>query len=283
MNLVELYPKKYISYSQLSSYEGCPHTYFRTYILGIRKGNKYTALGSVIHEVFELQGKQLIAGKPWLIGDLLKKFNKMYFDKEKVPTEYFENKEDYIKMYKKGCEAIRNFYEFYKDQKPTFIEKKFETKLVDDIPPVLGYIDRIDGDPSDASTWIVTDYKSGSSVKSKEFLNTDIQLAIYAQAIYKQHGAYPAAVQYFHPVISKWQKAIHQGGGHYKYTNQRAPVCEFNVTDAMIKARQIVVDICESVRTDTWNKYTDGWSCKMCFHYKECKPFEGDSWGAIVN
>lgn len=283
MNLIELYPNSYISYSQLSSYEGCPHTYFRTYIMKIRKGNKYTALGSVLHEVFELQGKQLIAKRPWTLEQLFKMYNKMYFDKEKVPTTYFIDKEDYIKLYQKGCEALRNFYEVYQNEKPTFIEKKFETKLVDDIPPVLGYIDRIDGDPSDASTWIVTDYKSGSSVKSKPFLNTDIQLAIYAQAIFKQFGAYPKAVQYYHPVINKFQKALHLGGGHYKYTNQRAPICEFNVTDAMMKARIIVQDICNSVVNDDWSKEIDGWSCKNCFHFKECRPFDGDTWEAIVN
>ncbi|AVO23052.1 PD-(D/E)XK nuclease superfamily protein [Bacillus phage Anath] len=254
-----------------------------TYILGIRSANKYTLLGSVLHEVFEQQGKQLIAKRPWTLEDLLKKFNKLYFDKEQVPTKYFIDKEDYIKMYKKGCEAIRNFFKDYHDLKPTFVEKKFEAKLVDDIPPVLGYIDRIDGDPEDASTWIVTDYKSGSSMKSKPFLTNDIQLAIYAQAIFKQFGAYPQAVCYYHPVLGKWQKAMHQGDGNYKYTNQRNPVVTFSVSDAMVKARSIVEKICESVRTDTWNKEIDGFGCKFCFHFKECKPFDGDTWDAIVN
>ena len=283
MNLIELYPKKYLSYSQLSSYESCPHTYFRTYILGIREGNKYTALGSVLHEVFEKQGKQLIAKKPWTLEQLFKLYNKMYFDKEKVPTKYFIDKEDYIKMYKKGCEALRNFYNDFHDQKPTFVEKKFETKLIEDIPPVLGYIDRIDGDPQNPSTWIVTDYKSGSSVKSKDFLRTDIQLAVYAQAIFKQFGAYPQAVCYYHPVLAKWQKAIHQGDGTYKYTNQRNPVVTFSVADAMIKAKSIVEKICNSVVTETWDKEIDGFGCKFCFHFKECKPFDGDTWDAIVN
>lgn len=278
------YPKKYVSYSQLSTFLQCPHSYYETYILGHRSGNKYVALGSVLHSIFEQQGRQLINDNPWEKDRLLKMYNQLFFDPEKVPKEYFESKEEYIEFYKKGVTAIENYMSEYHNSKPLFIEKKFESVLTDGTPSCLGFIDRIDGDEERPWEFVVTDYKSGSNPKSKQFLNEDFQLAIYAQFIYNQYGHYPAFLRYTHPVPNKFQTAIHLGDGiyEYDYKGQRAPKARFSVAEKMQVVKETVEAISLSYANNDFPKETDKFGCRNCFHYETCKPFgDGTGWTSV--
>lgn len=274
------YPKQYISYSQLSSFIDCPHSFYETYILGHRSGNKFTSLGSAIHSVAETQGKQLIAKHPYEDGRYLQMFNEIYFDNEKVPKKYFADKEDYVAMYKKGIAAIENYLEEYRESKPLFVEKKFKQVLIKGTPPCLGFIDRIDGELDDPASWMITDYKSGSNPKSKQFLNEDFQLAIYAQAIYKEYGHFPAFLRYYHPVINKFQTAIHLGSGvyEYDYKGQRSPKARFAVPAMMFKVQETIQAISVAHAKQEWTKKVDKFGCKNCFHFENCSPFSSGGW-----
>lgn len=270
----------YFSYSQLNTFLTCPHSFELTYLSGKfqSRGNKYTELGSVLHDIFELQGKQLIAeGDPLTKGQAIKIFNKDFVKVGKEKGEYFTDKDDFIKMYHKGITAIENYYVLYGDMAPLFVEKKFLGKVADGLPPAKSFIDRIDGsDPSDASTWILSDYKTGSSPKDKNYLRTDFQLGLYVAQVFAQYGAYPKAVQFVHPVPAKTQTAVHQGDGVYKFKNQRKPVVEFNVADTLVLIRETIADIVEAKETGNFPLKPDSWGCKMCFHYQEgtCQPFD---------
>lgn len=278
------YPLKHYSYSQLSSFIDCPYTWYSTYVLKQRKGNKYTALGNQLHTVFEQQGRQLIAESPKGIGWYLKMFNELYFDPEKVPKEYFDSKEEYIAMYKQGVAAIENYFAEYQSSKPLFVEKEFEQVLIEGTPNCLGYIDRIDGEQDDPASWVITDYKSGKNPKSKQFLNEDFQLAIYAQAIYKEYGHFPAFLRYYHPVIAKFQTAVHLGSGvyEYDYKGQRSPKARFSVSGMMFKVQETVQAISVAHAKKEWIKKTDKFGCKNCFHLETCKPFgDGTGWNSL--
>lgn len=278
------YPMPYYSYSQLSSFLECQQTWYQTYVLKNRSGNKYTALGSVLHTVFEFQGKDLQKGNYHEAGHYLKMFNQLYFDPEKVPKRYFDSKEDYIAMYKKGCTAIENYLVEYRDSKPLFIEKKFKSVLVENTPECLGFIDRIDGDPDSPWTWVITDHKSGSNPKSKQFLNEDFQLAMYAQAIHKEYGHFPAFLRYYHPVIAKFQTAVHLGSGvyEYDYKGQRSPKARFSVSEMMFKVQETVQAISVAHAKKEWTKKVDRFGCKNCFHLETCKPFgDGTGWNSL--
>jgi RecB family exonuclease len=288
MNLDKRYFIPYFSYSQLNTFLTCPESFKKTYLSGKfeSRGNKYTALGGVLHEIFEKQGKQLIAeGEPFTKGQAYKQFNKEFLKVKDEHIEYFDDKEDFIKMYKKGIQAIDNYYEVYSETAPLFVEKKFYGKIAEGLPDAKSYIDRIDGDPSDASTWILSDYKTGGSPKSKDYLRTDFQLGLYVAQVFAEHGAYPKAVQFFHPVPNKFQTAIHQGDGVYKFKGQRAPVVEFSVSDTIIQIRNTIADIVEAYENDSFTLKPDSFGCKMCFHYQEgtCKPFDKqqEGWASI--
>lgn len=282
--MIEMYPLPRTSYSQLSSFVNCPHTFYLTYMTkGFeRTGNKYTELGSLLHEVFERQGKQLKAKKPFLKSEAFKMYNRLYF---RIDKKHFDDKEDWTKMYNKGILAIDNFYTVYEAKAPLFIEKEFCEKIGEGIPPVKAFIDRIDGDPEDPSTWIITDYKSGSGTKTKDYLRHDMQMGLYVAQIYTRYGVYPQAVQFFHPVPNKFQTAIHIGDGVYEFTGQRAPVVQISMSETLLDARAVVAEIIKCVESGNWVKKIDKWSCKMCFHFQSerCKPFETQEggWGAI--
>jgi CRISPR/Cas system-associated exonuclease Cas4 (RecB family) len=283
MSLAKLYPIPYISYSQINTYMSCPYQFYLTYMTGkfTPSANKYTELGSLLHEIFENQGRQLIsnAEKPYTKEQAIKLFNNKYF---KIDKAHFADKDDWLKMYQKGIEAIENYYSVYSDDSPLFVEKKFHGEIAEGLPPAKSFIDRIDGDENDPSTWIVTDYKTGSSPKSKEYLRTDIQLGFYASQIFAQYGAYPKAVQFFHPVPNKFQTAIHQGDGVYKFKNQRSPVVEFSVADTIMTIREVVRKI---VLEKNFKKVPDSFGCKLCSHYQNgtCKPFtkQQEGWASI--
>ena len=285
--LRERYNRSHYSYSAITSAEQCLHSWMRTYILGERVGNRYTALGSVFHNVAEEQGKlslfsSLDGGA--IVDDAVffNKFNSQYFNKEKVPHQFFADKDDYVALYKKGVTALTNYLEYYRDKPPLYVELKFETHLADDLPKVLGYIDRIDGEPDNPAEWIVTDYKSGSNPKSKDFLRKDTQLATYALAIKKLYGEFPAQVRYYHPVPDKFQIAVHQGDGLYEYTNQRNPVVSFSAYDAIEKHREVLELVVQAMESNEFGKTVEYRACSFCFHKERCKPFEkSEGWDAL--
>lgn len=278
------YPLSYYSYSQLSSFLDCPQTWYQTYVLKNRSGNRYTALGSQLHTIFEYQGEGLLHSNSQSDGHYMQMFNQLFFDPEKVPKKYFDSKEQYIKMYKQGVTAIENYLAEYHSSKPLFVEKKFKQVLIEGTPPALGYIDRIDGEIDKPWEWVVTDYKSGKNPKSKQFLNEDFQLAIYAQALYEETGFYPAFLRYFHPVINKFQTAIHLGDGlyEYDYKGQRSPKARFFVPEKMAQVKETVEAISLAYKHNNFAKKADRFGCSNCFHKETCKPFgDGTGWNSL--
>jgi RecB family exonuclease len=279
-DLEKRYPIPYFSYSQLNTFRTCPESFRLTYMTGKfeSRGNKYTELGGVLHDLFERQGKQLIAeGDPFTKGQAIKQFNKDFVKVGKEKSQYFTDKDDFIKMYQKGITAIENYYELYSDSVPLYVEKKFMGKVADGLPPAKSFIDRIDGeDPSDASTWILSDYKTGGSPKDKAYLRQDFQLGLYVAQVFAQYGAYPKAVQFVHPVPAKTQTAVHQGDGVYKFKNQRKPIVEFNVADTLVEIRETIADIVQAKETGKFPLKPDSFGCKMCFFYQDgtCQPFD---------
>jgi RecB family exonuclease len=232
--------------------------------------------------VFELQGKSLQSDLEGV--NYMKMYNQLFFDNEKVPKKYFDSKEQYIEMYKQGVTAIENYLAEYHSSKPLFVEKKFKQVLIEGTPPALGYIDRIDGDLEEPWNWVITDYKSGKNPKSKQFLNEDFQLAIYAQALHEETGFYPAFLRYFHPVPNKFQTAIHLGDGlyEYDYKGQRSPKARFFIPEKMTQVKETVEAISLAYKWDDFTKKADKFGCKNCFHVETCKPFgDGTGWNSL--
>lgn len=286
MELAKEYPIPYYSYSQLSNFMKCPHDFYLTYLDGKKKqtGNKYTELGSVLHDVFEEQGKRLIIeSEPLTKGQALKKYNQGFM---KIQKAHFDGKEDFLKMYNKGVQAIENYYAMYEDTKPLFVEKEFKLSIAKGLPPAKAYIDRIDGDPKDVSTWVLSDYKTGGSAKSKDYLKTDIQMGLYVALVFARYGKYPQAVQFVHPVPNKVQTALHIGDGVYQFQGQRAPVVSFSIAEIITTVRRVIAEIVIAIKENKFKKVPEPWSCKNCWHFQSgaCKPFlKNTGWESVGN
>lgn len=236
--MLKRYPKPYMSYSQISSYLSCEANFYNTYILGNRDdGNKWTEIGNFIHDMAENFPSPTIEDLPAINKAMNEKLSRM--DRSK-----FEDHVEYQEYVQKGREMLQNFVRRYKDQpKPVAVEKKFDVRIINGLPPALSYIDRIDGDPDDPSTWVVTDYKSTNTPWPKSRLKDEFQLMWYATQLHRATGHWPARLQYYFPVADKFVSADLVEPGVYRFNNQREPVLYYREDEMLALVHQVYDNI----------------------------------------
>lgn len=258
--MLNKYPKKYMSYSQIDSYLRCPYCFKVKYVDNKpTEDTKYLVFGRIIHSLFEDY-----MGNKSMMEDV---FHHKIIEESAI----FDDKDDAMKFYHKGKDAIKHLSESDLPKMPVVAkEKMFNVKLIDGLPNVFGYIDLIYGNADFPETWNIVDYKTSASTKPKASLATDLQMPIYALAIYKSHGVFPASIEYFYPVINKRQRAIHLGDGVYEYQNQREPVVRFSAFDALPVIQQVHDDIMQE-------KFDE--RAMHFFCTEECKTQGG--WGIV--
>lgn len=230
---MEKYPKRFMSYSQIDQYLRCPFCFKVKYVDGAeQEDSKYMSFGRIIHDVFENY-----TGNEQMMREVFK-------DRLIAESHLYDDKEDAMKFYQKGVDAITHYTasDLY-HLEAVGREIRFNAKLVPDTPSIIGFIDFIYGNPDDAGTWNIVDYKTSASTKPKDALRTDLQMPIYALAIHHKHGKFPNSIEYYYPVINKRQRAIHLGDGIYQYQNQREPVVHFNAYDALPIIKQVHDDV----------------------------------------
>jgi RecB family exonuclease len=258
--MFEKYPKKYMSYSQIDAYLRCPYCFKVKYVDGLAtEDTKYLVFGRLIHSLFENYGDN----KPMM--------EEVFHHRIIEESAIFEDREDAMKFYQKGKDAIKNYHDSdIPKMQVVAKEKMFNVNLISGLPNLFGFIDLVYGNPDIPETWNIVDYKTSASVKPKASLSTDLQMPIYALVMHKKHGAFPSSIEYFYPVINKRQRAIHIGEGVYEYQNQREPVVRFNAFDALPVIQQVYEDIMEE-------KFDDRAMHFFCTN--ECKSLGG--WGVV--
>jgi len=185
------------SYSQFEAYERCPYQYRFDNILKVPKRGKYqmsfgrtmhSALQKILETVMHAGDKKqdslfstavkINSVEKITLEECLKIYEDCWID------EWYESEGEKNKYFKKGKEAIRNFYEANKNDWPNtlFLEKGFSLRMKVDGEGVniAGKIDRIDEMP-DKKIRIV-DYKTGRPKTKLEFADK-AQLLIYQQAV----------------------------------------------------------------------------------------------------
>lgn len=258
--MLEKYPKRNMSYSQIDQYLRCPYCFKVKYVDGNKtEDTKYLVFGRIIHDVFERY-----TDNPEMMFDV---FHHRLIDESAI----FDDKEDAMKFYQKGKDAIKHYTESDLVRMETVSrEQMFNAKLLKGTPSLIGFIDYIHGNPDYPETWNIVDYKTSASTKPKASLATDLQMPIYALAIHHKHGVFPNSIEYFYPVINKRQRAIHLGDGIYEYQNQREPVVRFNAFDALPVIQQVHDDIMQE-------KFDE--RAMHFFCTEECKTQGG--WGIV--
>lgn len=257
------YPvKAYMSYSQISSFMRCPFCFSLTYIKKVpRQKSKYMSAGSAFHSFAELY-------KPGMDADelLIQEFLKY--------QDGYEDKSEGREMYAKMVKGKDNYLlSEYAKKEPIFTEMKFKDRLFADesIPPMYGFIDRVDGELGKPETYEVTDFKTSGSTKPKADLATDLQMPIYAMILYRRFGVFPARITYYYPVIDKYQSAVHIGDGVYEYENQKKPIVVVDVKEKM----QVLYDVIAEIRQSTFEKKAMHFFC-----HPECRAC-ADGWSLL--
>ena len=178
------------SYSQLTSFDECPYSFYLRRIEGLRgKSNGFAEQGSLIHDLIDR----------WAKGELTK---------DELPAEYVRRYPEevvtqfprllaakgYVEMtYEAGLRYFENFDEF-EDLKIIGTEEKFETLLCG--RPFIGIIDMVAEDKNTGEL-IVLDHKSKSY---RSFLKNEDEMfrqqLIYSQYVYEKYGRWPDLMQF---------------------------------------------------------------------------------------
>jgi len=203
---------KFYSYTQLQSYDKCPHQYFIDHVLKIPKpGKHFFSFGQSMHlslqKFFTIVMQSQSLAQPDLFGQsksgrnlainltwetLLRLYEQSWID------DWYESKEQKQQYFKKGKEQLKDF--FYKHQKqwPKIIglEQSFKLRIGGHL--IYGKIDRID-DWGEAGVQIV-DYKTTEMKGKKEFKiepEQKNQLLLYQLACEEVVKRKPANLQFY--------------------------------------------------------------------------------------
>jgi len=173
------------SHSRISTFENCPLKFKYRYVDNIKslRGNIEAFMGSRVHETLEKLYRDKMFHKVCGIDELLEFYNERW--EKEMDENIFVVKEGYSpENYRRmGEEYIRNYYEKYKpfDDGKTIALEKMVILPIDDSPYKLkGIIDRLserDG------VYGIHDYKTSLTLPTKEEIEKDRQLSLYALAV----------------------------------------------------------------------------------------------------
>lgn len=171
-----------LSYSHISSFEGCPYQFYFRYVLRIPGfPSPSRSFGLTVHNTFrEFYGRLMRANKgfegfekPPDLEDLLDIYD------EKWRGEGYESRAQENRRYVAGKKALTKYYsEFYSGkERPVWLEGRFKV----DVGKVRmsGVVDRVD---EVKGGFEIIDYKTGKVPKDRRKVQQDLQIPIYVLA-----------------------------------------------------------------------------------------------------
>lgn len=180
-----------LSPSSIKAFEDCPLKFKFQKILRVpQPASIATDLGTVIHAVTEEMANEKARGQTI---DKDKGLQKL---KEKWIFRSYQNQTDENKAMGRAEQMIDAYLKWEESTPNTLVETElpFEVKIGE--ITFTGRIDRLEKNPQ--GKFEIVDFKSGSSVKSKNKARTDPQLNIYAKAVEKLKGELPAKASLFY-------------------------------------------------------------------------------------
>ncbi len=198
------YSNKHISYSQLSNYMTCPHSWYLSYVkkLAPYQPSIYTVFGKAIHSTIQewlsiLYSSTIKEANEVNLGELLITNLKKAYKSEKFQNahKHFSSLKELSEFYEDGLKIL----EFIKKHRGKYFSSKnnylagIEVLLYQEIRPGVffkGYIDLVFYD-KDLDKWKLVDIKTsvrGWDKKKKTDERTVAQLILYKEFFSKQFG-----------------------------------------------------------------------------------------------
>lgn len=177
------------SHSKLETYENCPFRYRLQYIERIRTGRRSIEafMGSAVHEVLEKLYRDLRMSRCPSLEELTDYYDHLWEstctdDVFVVRSEF--TREDYRRT---GLRCLGDYYQRYHPFAggvPVWLEKKVVIPLRDcegRVVEFTGVLDRLDS--LDGGRYEIHDYKTSSSLPTRQELERDRQLSLYQLAV----------------------------------------------------------------------------------------------------
>ena len=180
-----------LSPSSIKAYEDCPLKFKFQKILRVpQPASVATDLGTVIHAVTEEMANEKAK------GETLSKEKGLEKLKEKWIFRSYQNNTDESRAMTRAEQMIDAYLKWESSTKNTLVETEmpFEIKIGE--ITFTGRIDRLEKNQD--GKFEIVDFKSGSSVKSKNKAKIDPQLNIYAKAVEKIKGQLPIKASLFY-------------------------------------------------------------------------------------
>lgn len=182
---------KTFSHSRLQTFEQCPYKYKLKYLDKLEPvlgPSIESVLGECVHKTLEKLYIDLKFHKILTKEQLLEFFEiewsrKLTTDIQIIRKEY--TKENYKQMGEKFLSDYYDHYHPFNQAKVIGTEEEIKIPL-DNQYELIGYIDRLDYNKKEQA-YEIHDYKTSANLKNQQELDTDRQLALYAQAIKQKY------------------------------------------------------------------------------------------------
>ena len=242
-------PKDHVSFNQFSKYDLCPRMYQLEYFENKKKKSNALLWGSFLHEVVSQVNRYIrkLGSKEEMdIMDIHAIYEKEYKKENFSFNAYNQGLENVIKYAEKTFVSRAEIYKIEEEIELPLKYKNQETKLV-------GRIDRID---SGINMLDIIEFKSSSLTPSKEVIDNDLQLNIYAYCIHKK---YP---EHQNIITSHWSLA----------TNIKVP--KQKDLSKLDKLEDYLIDLWQKIEKDDkfepkLNDYCDERCPEICQKYKD--------------
>jgi len=233
-----------LSPSSIKAYEDCPLKFKYQKIMRVpQPAGVATDLGSVIHAVTEEMANEKAKGVK------LTKEKGMEKLKEKWIFRSYQNQTDENKAMGRAEQMIDAYLKWEDETKNTLVDTEipFEVKIGE--ITFTGRIDRLEKNPD--GKFEVVDFKSGSSVISKNKAKIDPQLNIYAKAVEKIKGELPVKASLFYVEKDKMVEY---------------PVTKESVNEAL----EPIIEMTKEILKENFTPTPSFQACKFCSYQSIC-------------
>ena len=177
-----------LSATGIETYQECPLKFKYRKILHIpEKPSIHMDKGSAIHNVLEWMARENLAGHTPDIGEAIRKA-----DEEITSARSKHNDRDYHSVKSSLEGIINNYAKWEKESSNTLVEPEAEFTVHIDGMTYSGKIDRVEKNPD--GKYEIVDFKTGSTVVTKEAIKVLPQANIYAIAAKEKYGSLPAKI-----------------------------------------------------------------------------------------